>query len=100
MSVCRDLRADPRSEHEEEVTKRYRTKPILVEAIQYTGGPLNERGLEAFAGEDVAFRMDGFTRTVLIGPLEAWRGDWLVRVPDGRLLVVSEATFPDEYEAA
>lgn len=98
--------------------KRYRTKPETVEAVQLSRSPgvhgdqIKEwREIEAEFGsraKPIGNQVNGAFECVAIAIGAPWHtrreiaqpGDWIVRKPDGTLMVVREDDFADRYEDA
>lgn len=77
---------------------RFRTRPVEVDAVQWTGDNLRE--LEGLAGKPVTVTADGaatFRSHVVLVTL--WPGEWLVRSARHGLAVMGDAEFAAAYEA-
>jgi hypothetical protein len=86
----------------------FRTKPVEVQAIQWTG--TNAQAVTDFAGARFAVIPPENRDTLLCATAELWvdgrggytplvEGDWVVRDRSGRLLAVEAKAFPLEYGA-
>lgn len=85
---------------------KYRKKPVIIEAIQWTGEM--EPEFVEFAHRHATptsspFRMDYMARTVLIQTLEgvmrAEPGDWIICGVNGELYPCKPDIFAKTYEA-
>lgn len=76
---------------------RYRKKPVVIEAVQWTGA--NEADVRALGGDPHYELADGrmLIRT-LEGTMEAAVGDWIVRGVKNELYPVKPDIFLATYE--
>lgn len=88
--------------------RRYRKKPLEVEAIQYDG--MNETELTDFlkkyaSGTSITFThaLSGDSRATIKLPMgqtiDFYNGDWLVHGVDGSIYPVKKWVFAKTYEA-
>ena len=75
----------------------YRKKPVVIEAVQYTGPNFEE--IEAFVGGDAEFRDGKLLVATLEGPLYASPGDWIIKGVKGELYPCKPDVFSQTYEA-
>lgn len=86
----------------------FRTKPVEVQAVQWTGS--NAQDLLDFAGARFAVIPPEHRDNLLCASAELWvdqrgvyaplvEGDWVVRGRDGRLIAVECKDFPLAYAA-
>lgn len=82
-----------------EVARKYRKKPVVVEAIQYDGK--NIEAIEQFAGYE-AMDKDGtlFIRTLENRRLQADAGDWIIKGVKGEFYPCKPDIFEATYEPA
>lgn len=78
--------------------RRYRKKPVEVEAIQYDGKNAVEVLLWACSDVTEAFE-GGLVIGTLEGPIHASVGDYIVRGVRGELYPVKPDIFEETYEA-
>ena len=78
---------------------KFRKKPVIVEAVQWTGENLDE--IEAFA-PDCAFynRTNGILIDTLEGLMEAKLGDWIIKGVQGEFYPCKPDIFAATYEPA
>lgn len=81
--------------------RRFRKKPVEIEAVQYTVTNINE--IWDWAGADVVY---GPTETntsayitTLEGRMEAKPGDWIIRGVQGEFYPCKPSVFQKTYEA-
>jgi hypothetical protein len=77
------------------MVKRYRKKPIVIEAIQFNG---NFDEIEEFVGGDAEFRGKELTVATLEGPLHASPGDWIIKGVKGEFYPCKPDIFAQTYE--
>lgn len=83
--------------------ERYRKKPVVIEAIQYTrkkGGNLTD--ILVFSGVDQVtegFADDTLEIPTLEGTMTAQVGDWIIRGVKGELYPCKPDIFAATYEA-
>jgi hypothetical protein len=75
---------------------RYRKKPVVIEAIQYTGFNFGE--IEAFTGGDAEFRDGQLLVATLEGPLRAAPNDWIIKGVKGEFYPCKPDIFDATYE--
>ena len=77
---------------------RFRRRPVLVDAVQWTGWNWDE--LEAFAPG--VLRLDAAEKAVFVatleGPIRADPGHWIVRGVKGEHWPVRDDVFQEAYE--
>ena len=91
------------TEPQGEAPRRYRKKPVEVEAIRWDGRPETGRALEAFLGRRVDLR-EGKTPSpidipTLEGVMRADPGDYIIRGVQGEFYPVKPEIFHETYEA-
>ena len=78
--------------------KKYRKKPVVIEAVQYDG--TNEREIGHFAGLDLSIM--GRERALVIHTLEGNMhvspGDYVIRGVQGEHYPCKESIFRETYE--
>ena len=85
---------------------RFRKKPVVIEAIQFTGGNMSDviafahRGLYPAAQWRVELAYDYVLLNTLEGDMRAEVGDWIVRGIEGELYPVKPNIFAATYEPA
>jgi hypothetical protein len=77
---------------------RYRKRPVVVEAVQWTGDNLAEVG--RFAGEHALFdgRDDALDVITIEGRLQASVGDWIIKGVAGEFYPCRADIFAVTYE--
>ena len=79
---------------------KYRKKPVVIEAVQFTGA--NWAEIQAFAGMDV--QLDDIAVLLKIptleGVMQADKGDWIIRGIKGELYPCKPDIFAATYEFA
>lgn len=89
---------------EEEIQKmdkprRYRKRPVTIEAIQWTGE--NDEAVQAFVGYETALREgDKMLIHTSEGPLNAKVWSWIIRGVQGEFYPCDPEIFHQTYEAA
>jgi hypothetical protein len=84
--------------------RRWRKKPVEIEAVQWTGKNRNE--IREFAGNQVQFggKPDALGRTLYIftleGRLSAPDGAWIIKGIKGEFYACDEQVFAASYEPA
>lgn len=79
--------------------QNYRKKPVIVQAIQYTGNNLD--AIAAFAGESMAKRKDYHSEPAIYtleGAMAIGRGDYIIRGTRGEIYPCKPDVFSDVYE--
>jgi len=74
------------------IYEKYRKKPPIVEAIQYTGDP---QEIMYFVGHDLKITKDksllGMERIIKIN-------DWIIKDKQGEIQIINSNTFEGDYE--
>jgi hypothetical protein len=78
--------------------KKYRKKPVEVEAIQFTGG--NRGSVQAFCPDAVfgGITMERAIIPTLEGTMTAVEGDWIIRGIAGEFYPCKPDIFEQTYE--
>ena len=78
--------------------KRYRKKPVVIEAIQFTG--MNHVAVVRFFRGQALFEpsIEGITIKTLEGDMLAARGDWIIRGVKGEYYPCKPEIFEATYE--
>ncbi len=78
---------------------KYRKKPLVIEAIQWTGDNFQDVMLFA-AGASIAhdFVDDVITIPTLEGQMEASKGDWIIKGIVGEFYPCKPNVFRDSYD--
>lgn len=78
--------------------KRYRKRPVVIEAVQWTGSNLSE--ICKFTGRDVAhlYANNNMYITTLEGIMKASVGDYIVKGVDGEFYPCKPDIFNKTYE--
>ncbi len=74
---------------------KYRKKPVVIEAIQFTG---NFDEIEKFVGGDAEFRDGKLLVATLEGPLWASPYDWIIKGIKGEFYPCKPDIFEATYE--
>jgi len=75
----------------------YRKKPVIVEAVQWSGSNWHE--VLAFAGGDNVFTSGSELNVVTLeGPLHASPGDWIIKGVQGEFYPCKPDIFEATYE--
>lgn len=74
----------------------YRKKPVVIEAVQYTGPNFDE--METFVDGDAEFRDGELLIATLEGPLRAAPGDWIIKGVKGEFYPCKPDIFEATYE--
>lgn len=79
---------------------KFRKKPVVIEAVQWTGGNPNE--VKAFTGVQATIEYRDVEQTLSIPTLEgvmtASAGDWIIRGVQGELYPCKPDIFAATYE--
>ena len=75
---------------------KYRKKPVVIDAVQYTGANFND--IEEFVGGDAEFREGQLVVATLEGPLRASPGDWIIKGVKGEFYPCKPNIFALTYE--
>lgn len=79
----------------------YRKKPVVIEALQFTGGAASADTIKAFAGEAYEcwwFNHDTIGIKTLEGTMHATPGDWIIRGVRGEFYPCKPDIFAATYE--
>jgi hypothetical protein len=79
---------------------KFRKKPVVIEAIQFTGKQENWLEIEAFVGGDASFMGGKLVVATLEGPLHASNGDWIIKGVKGEFYPCKPDIFAATYDAA
>ena len=79
------------------MANKFRKKPIVVEAVQYTG--LNFDEMEDFVGGDAEFRNGGLLIATLECAMTASLNDWIIKGTKGEFYPCKPDIFEATYEA-
>jgi hypothetical protein len=77
--------------------KKYRKKPVVIDAVQFTGKNFDE--IEAFAGGDACFVNGELVVATLEGSLRATIGDYIIKGIKGEFYPCKPDIFEATYEA-
>ena len=88
---------------------KYREKPVIIEAVRWTGNNLKE--IIAFTGlhpsasrwtweqyEEVV-KNDGLKIFTRSGKVRVYVGEWIIKHPDGSIIPCDNKLFTEIYEA-
>ena len=75
---------------------KFRKKPVVIDAVQYTGPNFSE--MEAFVGGDAEFRNGKLVIATLEGALRASVGDWIIKGVKGEFYPCKPDIFAATYE--
>ena len=75
---------------------RYRKKPVEIEAVQWTGGNLEE--IEEFAGNSLAYIEQHVIIKTLEGCMRASKGDYIIKGIAGEFYPCKPDIFKATYE--
>lgn len=81
---------------------KFRKKPVVIEAVQFTGG--NYDGIGQFLGDQVVFSIDvtksgsSILIPTLEGEMTASPGDWIIRGVNGEYYPCKPDIFDKTYE--
>ena len=78
---------------------RFRKKPVVIEAVQFTGK--NQDEIIRFGGKDVGFfgRVSELRIRTLEGMMHVSTGDWVIRGVKGEIYPCKPEIFAETYEA-
>jgi hypothetical protein len=81
---------------------KYRKKPVVIDAIQFTDAVTVMQWVESFEGEipTIAYRSDGIVIATLEGQMRADPDDWIIRGVQGKFYPCKPDIFEATYEAA
>lgn len=78
---------------------KYRKKPVVIEAIQYTGE--NPTEIKEFVGENCRINKDGFIFIhTLEGDMSVCNGDFVIKGVNGEFYPCKPDIFDKTYEPA
>lgn len=79
---------------------KFRKKPVVIDAVQWTGDLLDAETITVFAnGDPVGFQGDNLVVYTLEGNMLASPGDWLIRGVKGELYPCKPDIFAATYDA-
>lgn len=78
------------------MNKKYRKKPVTIEAIQWTGKNLSE--IDNFVGESIANKGTILIIHTLEGDMEASIGDYIIKGVNGEFYPCKPSIFAKTYE--
>jgi hypothetical protein len=88
-----------RDEAMRETTMKFRKKPVVIEAVQWTGDMLDAETITSFAGDTmIGFHGDKISIITLEGIMEASPGDWVIRGVKGELYPCKPDIFEATYD--
>jgi hypothetical protein len=76
-------------------TFKFRKKPVVVEAVQFTG---NFDEIEEFVGGDCSYHAGVLIVATLEGPLKASNNDWIIKGVNGEFYPCKPDIFKKTYE--
>lgn len=76
--------------------KKYRKKPVIIEAIQWTGKNLSE--IDYFMGITVEIKVTTLVIHTLEGDMEASIGDYIIKGVNGEFYPCKPDIFAKTYE--
>ena len=77
----------------------FRKKPVVIEAVQWTGDILDAETITNFAADDpIGFQNDSLAVFTLEGLMTASPGDWIIRGVQGELYPCKPDIFAATYE--
>jgi len=77
--------------------KKYRKKPVVIEAIQFT--PFNMEEIENFVGGDIGKNQEGQTViATLEGAMKCSLNDWIIKGVNGEFYPCKPDIFEKTYE--
>lgn len=79
-----------------ELTKRYRKKPVVIEAVQYDGANAHE--ISEFVGESYIDDLRTPAIRTLEGDMRVTSGDWVIQGVQGEFYPVKDSIFRETYE--
>lgn len=85
---------------------RFRKKPVIIEARQFAGGPVEEINVSKWCGGDLIFpdqNDGGGPRPVVVietleGAMTANYGDWIIKGVNGEFYPCKDEIFRKTYE--
>jgi hypothetical protein len=87
---------------DKETEMKYRKKPVVIEAIEYTGASSSESAVSDFVGQTLELRDVGGILCPIIPTLEgehiASPGDWIIRGVKGECYPCKPAIFAATYD--
>ena len=78
--------------------RRYRKKPVVIEAAQYQG--TNGTEIEGWSGGEVQVKHSTLVIATLEGEMIATVGDWIIKGVAGEFYPCKPDIFDQTYEAA
>ncbi len=83
---------------------QFRKKPVVIEAMQFVGGPDSAATVQAWMGNEAGrhiydIDMDCLVIHTLEGKMDARVGDWIIRGVKGELYPCKPDIFDATYEA-
>lgn len=76
--------------------KKFRKRPIVIEAVQYTGTNFEE--IEQFVGGDAEFRDGQLLVATLEGPLRASVNDYIIKGVKGEFYPCKPDILAESYD--
>lgn len=77
---------------------RYRKKPIVIEAFQWTGQPPREWPAWAMTSLAILYEISSLQVDTNHGPVRANKGDWLIKTEAGEIYPCQDDEFWKNYE--
>lgn len=77
---------------------KYRKKPVVIEAIQWTGGNVDDIG--RFIGKGLVMERGKLVIATLEGEMTASKGDWIIKGVQGEFYPCKPDIFEMTYEPA
>jgi hypothetical protein len=78
---------------------QYRKKPVVIEAVQYTGNPGSVSEIRKFVGDDLGFKTNGPYIRTLEGEMTIMLGDYVIKGVNGEFYPCKPDIFEKTYEA-
>jgi len=78
---------------------RYRKKPVVIEAVQYTGTLMNVVELAAFMKQEIIANEGKLEIPTLEGVMTASQGDFIIKGIHGEFYPCKPDIFEQTYEA-
>lgn len=81
---------------------KYRKKPVVIDAVQFTGENIDE--IEAFAGKNlvgetcIGSKVYDITIRTREGIMSAYHGDWIIKGVHGEFYPCAPDIFEETYE--
>jgi len=80
---------------------KFRKKPVVIEAVQFTGGNWFEIG--KFCGQSASIAKEWSTSEILLiktleGDMKAQKGDWIIKGVKGEFYPCKPDIFEQTYE--